>query len=294
MTFQPDHDVVIDASVVRRLLESQHPALAGDELTYLDSGWDNSIWRLGEDLVVRLPRREAAAALILNEQRWLPELSEGLPLEVPTPIAVGTPSGSYPYPWSVVPWLDGTPADRAVLSEPAESAHRFGSFLAALHRPAPPDAPLNPYRGGPLEEKTELFATRADALSDEVDIDALAAVWTRGLRAPVHDAEPVWLHGDLHPANLLISDGLLTGVLDFGDLCQGDPASDLAGAWLLLPTEHIDTVRRVAGAIDDDTWHRAQAWAALFGLMFTAIGMNARPTYETMGRRAIHSLLAGA
>ena len=294
MTLQPDHDVVIDAALVQRLLERQHPDLADDELVYLDSGWDNSIWRLGEDLIVRLPRREVAAALIVNEQRWLPDLADGLPLDVPAPVALGTPSEIYPYPWSVVPWLDGTPADRATLSEPEESAERFGAFLSALHQPAPPDAPHNPYRGGPLEEKTELFVTRAQALSDEVDVDALAFVWASGLRVPAHRTEPVWLHGDLHPANLLISDGVLTGVIDFGDLCQGDPASDLAGAWLLLPPEHINVARGAAGPIEDDTWARARAWAALFGLMFTAIGMNAKPTYEAVGRRAITSLLAGA
>jgi aminoglycoside phosphotransferase (APT) family kinase protein len=288
---QPDADVEIDEALVRDLLDAQHPDLSEEPLAYLDAGWDNASWRLGDDLLVRLPRRDDAAALILNEQRWLPEIADDLPLEVPLPVATGTPGLGYPYHWSVVPWLDGTAADVADLTEPEESAERFGAFVTALHRPAPPDAPQNPYRGGPLEEKTELFVARANGLSDEVDVDALAAIWAEALQAPAAD-EPVWLHGDLHPGNLLLSDGTLTAVIDFGDLCQGDAACDLAGAWLLFEPDHLDTVRSAAGGVDDATWARTRAWAAFFGLIFTAIGMNGRPSYEVIGRRALTSLLS--
>jgi aminoglycoside phosphotransferase (APT) family kinase protein len=289
---QPDADVVIDEALVRGLLDAQHPEWRSEPLVYLDAGWDNAAWRLGDDLLVRLPRRDDAAALIVNEQRWLPEIAEGLPLEVPLPVATGTPGLGFPYSWSVVPWLDGVAADVAELTEADESAERFGAFLTALHQPAPPDAPQNPYRGGPLEEKTELFVARANGLSDEVDVEGLAAIWAEGLQAPVTDVEPAWLHGDLHPGNLLVNDGILTGVIDFGDLCQGDPATDLAGAWLLFEPNQLGTVRSAAGGIDDATWARTRAWAAFFGLIFTAIGMNGRPSYEVIGRRTLTSLLS--
>src|SRR5579863_1083475 len=141
----PEPEVPVDEGLVRCLLEEQHPDLAGLPLHLCDAGGDNMMWRLGDGLAVRLPRRQIAAALVEHEQRWLPELAVSLPLAVPVPVRSGRPSAGYPWKWSVVPWIEGAPGDRVRITDHARSAERLGAFLRALHRPAPEEAPHNPW-----------------------------------------------------------------------------------------------------------------------------------------------------
>ena len=283
----PDAEVDIDAQLVSSLLAHQHPHLAELGLTALDAGWDNSLWRLGERLVVRLPRRAVAVPLTLHEQRWLPGVAAALPLPVPTPVHVGVPSSIFPWPWTVVPWIDGVPGDRAALTKPDASAVRLGQFLRALHQPAPIDAPRNSYRGVALAERVAAFEDRMAALAGEVDGDALRSVWEDACDAPAWNEPPVWLHGDLHPANMLVNDGALAGVIDFGDICAGDPATDLAGAWMLLPAPSLSTFLRAYARIDAAVVARARGWAVLFGLMLLGIGLADKPTYEPVARATL-------
>lgn len=295
----PDAELEIDERLVRSLLEEQHPDLADQSLVELDAGWDNTLWRLGDVLLARLPRRAVAAPLTLHEQRWLPTLGPVLPLPVPVPLRVGRPSARFPWSWSIVPWLDGTPGDRAAVAVPAVVAEQLGGFLRALHRPAPADAPHNPYRGVPLVERHDAFEVRVRDLDAEIDSPSIRAVWERALDATQFDGVPVWLHGDLHPANLLFGDGILSGVIDFGDICAGDPATDLAAAWMLLPTSVLSDFTRAYGGIGPDLEVRALGWSILFGLMLLAIGLDDRPTYEPIGRRALdhaitHSTASGS
>ena len=187
----PAAEVQVSADLVRRLLADQHPDLARLPVEFLANGWDNELYRVGDALVARLPRRALGAQIIKNEQRWLPGLAPRLPLPVPYPERTGIPAHGYPYPWSVVPYLPGVPAAQASSFDPAAAAAAVGGFLGALHVPAPPDAPANPFRGGPL-------ATRAPNV---------AANLVRGRRrrpadrpAVLHDApagrsRPVWLSG---------------------------------------------------------------------------------------------------
>ena len=287
----PAAEVDLDEPELRALLTEQHPDLAGLPLTRLDEGWDNVLWRLGPGLLVRAPRRQAAASLAVNEQRWLPELAPRLPLPVPVPVRVGRPGAAFPWSWSVVRWLPGTPGDRAQLGQPEESARRLGLFLRSLHQAAPVDAPRNPYRGLPLVQRAPLFEARFAELGSSIDRSATRRVWDRALAARQWTESPVWLHGDLHPANVLVELGTLSAVIDFGDMCAGDPATDLAGAWMLLPATAIPAFAEAYGGIDSELERRTLGWAVLFALMLISIGHGGRPSYQRVGESTLARVL---
>ena len=287
----PAAEVDIDATLVRALLREQHPDLAGLDLTLLASGWDNTIFRLGDTLTVRLPHRRLAAPLIEHEQRWLPELAARLPLPIPAPVRQGRPAHGYPWSWSVTPWFPGTPACDASLSDLALAARTLGQFVAALHRPAPADAPENPWRGTPLIERGSRVHEHLTQLEGTVDTDALRSLWVELVETPPWPGEPLWIHGDLHPANVLVHDGKLSAVIDFGDLTSGDPATDVSVAWMLLPPQLRGEFRTAAGDIDDNTWARARAWALSLGLVYVAVS-HEHPRMVRIGREVLDAVLA--
>jgi aminoglycoside phosphotransferase (APT) family kinase protein len=281
----------MDEETVRSLLAAQHPDLSDLLLVQVDAGWDNTLWRLGDEFLVRLPRREQAAPLTVNEQRWLPLLAPLLPLPVSVPIRIGRPQGPYPWAWSVLPWLAGTPADRSPVTEPADAAERLGRFLRSLHQAAPSDAPHNPFRGVALNQRAEIFEFYMAMVRAEVDTDATRRVWDRALAVDPWWAPAVWLHGDLHPANVLVDGGTLAAVIDFGDMCAGDPATDVAGAWMLLPASAIEGFNAAYGGVDATLESRSLGWAALFALMLLEIGLRERPTYESVGRSTLAKVI---
>jgi aminoglycoside phosphotransferase (APT) family kinase protein len=287
----PAAEVDVGPAVVRVLLAEQCPDLVELELVELAYGWDNAIFRLGDELTVRLPRRALAAELVEHEQRWLPELAARLPLPIPSPVRLGRPGGGYPWSWSVCPWFPGVVATRAAPADPFEAAETLGAFLAALHQAAPSAAPANPYRGGPLADRDAVTRQRAEQVSDLIDAPAVLACWSDLVSTPRWDRPPVWLHGDLHPANLLVHEGQLSAVIDFGDITAGDPATDLAVAWMLFPSEARPTFRAAAGAIDDDTWLRARAWALSLALAYLANSAD-NPMFARLGERVLHAVLA--
>ena len=290
----PEAEVPIDEPLVRRLLTDQQPDLAHLPLTLFDAGWDNVIWRLGDELAVRVPRRQLAAPLIQHEQRWLPELAARLPLAVPVPVRMGTPTGYYPWHWSVVAWIEGEPADRTPIADPADAAEQLARFLRAMHQPAPPDAPANPYRGVPLGDRSDMFEARLAKLRDHVDERRVRAVWDDALAADRHAGPPLWLHGDMHPGNILVRDGRISAIIDFGDLCSGDPASDIGAAWMSIPDESMDRFWACYTKAGDDLTRRAAGWAVLFSLMLYDIGLEGRSTYAVVGRNALERLSARA
>lgn len=289
----PQAEVDITVDLVRALLTDQHPDLADLSIIPLANGWDNAIFRLGEELTVRLPRRAMAALLVEHEQRVLPGLATRLPIAIPAPVRVGRPALGYPWRWSVNPWLPGTVAATTALADPVAEAQRLGSFLRALHRPAPADAPPNPYRGHFIGENTPIVTERVGALggSPGFDADAVLARWAELVDVAPDMAAPRWIHGDLHAANMLVDDGAISAVIDFGDVCAGDPATDLACAWGLFVTPQVrDVLRSHAGDIDDAMWQRAEAWALHFAIVYLVHSAD-NPTMGAMGRRLLDSLL---
>jgi aminoglycoside phosphotransferase (APT) family kinase protein len=287
----PSAEIDIGEPLVRALLTEQYPDLAGLALVEIASGWDNAIFRLGEDLSVRLPRRALAAALVEHEQRWLPELARTLPLPVPSPVRIGRPGSGYPWSWSVCRWLPGTSATRTPPDDPLEAAATLGAFLSALHREAPADAPVNPYRGVALDQREAGVIQRAAQLADRIDADAVVTCWTELASAPRWNAPPVWLHGDLHPGNVLVHEGRVSAVIDFGDITSGDPATDLAVAWMMFPAEARPVFRMAAGGRDEATWRRARAWALSLALAYLARSAD-NPMFARLGADTLRAVLA--
>src|SRR5688572_25811372 len=205
----PAAEVHIDAELARALLRAQHPDLAHLAVAELDSGWDNAMFAVGDELALRLPRRQLGAALIAHEQRWLPQLAAVLPLRTPAPLRIGAPACGYPWSWSIVPWLPGESAD--VAPPRADQADALAQFLRALHAPPPPDAPRNPGRGVPLAARADATAARMERLGRTTDAIAprVKSLWRDALEAPL-DAPPTWIHGDLHPRNVLVREGRLS------------------------------------------------------------------------------------
>ena len=284
-----------DADLVRRLLLEQHPDLGHLELTQVGEGWDNAVFRLGDELAVRLPRRSATAALIENEQRWLPELAPRLPFPVPAPVRVGRPGSAFPWPWSIVPWFAGATAMSDPPSDFGPLAAGLGAFVGALHQPAPADAPHNPWRSIPLDARTARLHEHLDQLHDTVSRERILALWDRLVVTPRWAGPPVWIHGDLHPGNLLLAGGQLAAVLDFGDVASGDPATDLSVMWMLLPPEHRGTLFTAAGRdrsneLDEQVWRRARGWALAIGVAVVALGQAGNSLAE-LGRKTIDSAL---
>ena len=261
-------DIFLDEPLVRRLLQSQHPDLAELELRLVAHGWDNDLYRLGDDLVVRLPRRKVAVPLIEHEQRWLPSIAARVSVAVPTPARVGVASDEFPWPWTITPWIEGTIASELPATEHDSLASQLATFVCELHTPAPTDAPSNPVRGVPPAEREIAFRDRlASGLIPR--IDEVEHGWKHALGAKEWSGPALWLHGDLHPANILTRNGRLAAVLDFGDLTSGDPASDLATAWLTFDEDGRAEFRSGLD-YDEDTWRRAQGWALLLAGAFLA------------------------
>jgi aminoglycoside phosphotransferase (APT) family kinase protein len=291
---KPASDIEIDAALVRALLHEQHPDLAELPLLPIDSGWDNAIFRLGESLVVRMPRRIAVTKLIEHEQRWLPQLAPLLPIPVPAPVRFGTPAQNYPWPWSIMPWITGRNAD---LCEPrADQAERLAAFLSALHRPAPADAPANPYRGVPLHERAEHIVERIHRLEQQTTLlnADIVRIYEDAISAPI-DVEPTWLHGDLHAGNLLVDDdGVISGLIDWGDMTGGDRATDLATLWMNLGDRTArENAMRACNGVSEATWRRAKGWAVFFGVTLGTSGLAGDARHAVMARRTLERIVDG-
>lgn len=289
MADSPSAEYSLDEGGVRALLRAAAPRLADLSLSLFAEGWDNAMWRLGTDLVVRLPRRSLAVPLITNEQRALPEIGpplEELGIRTPVPVLAGAPNDVFPRPWSVIPWIDGSNALAFSRVENSSWAPRLAEALRALHAPAPDDAPVNPVRGRDLTTRDGSMRPRLDALSTR---SALRAAWDEGLAA-APSVEQVWIHGDLHPGNILVREGSLTALIDFGDVTVGDPAYDLASAWMLFDASGREAFRAATGSrYDDATWVRARAWAAYIALVLLTQSDD-RPDHLAVGQSTADEL----
>ncbi|WP_328773818.1 aminoglycoside phosphotransferase family protein [Streptomyces sp. NBC_00286] len=283
----------IDTSLVRRLIAAQFPRWADLPVARVESaGTANAMFRLGEDMAVRLPRIEGAAGDVEKEHRWLPRLAPSLPVAVPVPLVKSVPDGDFPWPWAVYRWLDGeTPVDGRI-ADPSQVAKDLAEFVSALRRIDPEGGPAS-YRSESLAARDTTTRAAIGELREVVDADAAAAVWEAALNAPAWPGPPVWIHADLQPGNVLITDGQLSAVIDFGCLGLGDPAVDLIAAWYVLPAQ-ARAVFRSALERDDAAWQRGRGWALSIALDELRYYRETNPVMATIARRVIHAVLTDA
>jgi aminoglycoside phosphotransferase (APT) family kinase protein len=286
----------IDPALVARLLAVQFPRWARLPIAPVDSaGTDNAIYRLGDELAVRLPRRPSTAGQPAKEFRWLPRLAPLLPLAIPVPLVLGEPGEGFPWQWSICRWLPGEAASAAPIADLSQAAIALAQFVKALQGidagDGPPPGAHNFGRGVPLATRDAATREAIVRLASELDAAAVTAAWERALRAPAWDGPPRWIHGDLLPGNLLVEDGRLSGVIDFGCLGAGDPACDLLCAWTLFSGASREAFR-VAMAVDEAGWERGRGWALSTALIAVPYYRETNPELANIGRRTIAAVLA--
>jgi aminoglycoside phosphotransferase (APT) family kinase protein len=284
----PPADVQLTEDLARRLVADQFPHYAHLPVRAVAGGWDNEMFRVGDHVAARLPRRQLGADLSGTEHHWLARVGSSWTFAVPLPVAVGEPGQGYPWWWSIVPWIEGTPLFEAPLSP--EGAADLGRALAQVHAPPPPGAPLNPFRSSPL-------ASRVDKLDERLATLAAHDDWTLdgdALRSAVVEADSAdvatWCHLDLHGNNVLSRDGRLAGIVDWGDSGAGDPATDLGQAAYLVGASlftHVANAYAESGGVADPHAPRVRAEAAYFAVTM-ACADDAR--YAASGWAALEGL----
>ncbi len=289
-------EVDTDASLVRRLLAAQFPHWADLPIERVRSGGtDNAIYRLGDDMCVRLPRIQRVTASMDKEHQWLPRLAPHLRLAIPVPLAKGIPAEGYPWHWSICRWLPGENAIVERFADLRQAATSLAQFVAALQRidttGGPRPGSHNFGRGVPLAIRDATTRAAIAKLDKVLDTHAVTAAWDEASNAPAWDGPPVWIHGDLHPANLLVDHGRLSAVIDFGGMGVGDPACDFVAAWTLFSGESRDAFR-AALSIDDASWARSRGWALSTGLIALPYYLDTNPVIVAMARRQIDEVLA--
>lgn len=296
-----EHEIEISEDLVRDLLREQHPDLAELPIREVAGGWGNQMWRLGDGLAVRMQRMDKRPDLQLKERRWLPVLASRLPLPIPTPVRSGAPSERFPKIWTVMTWVEGTPLDHGSITRGDHAADLLAAFLKALHAEAPIDAP----DGSDFGAHPKDCATAFEDFLRAVDLgrfteDDIRAVWDDAVAAPGWEGPRAWVHGDLHPANVVVADGTLAGVVDFGALFAGDPAWDLAAAWLLLPAGGAPRFFNSYAQADEAAIRRARGLAAMKSLFLMLMGQNGdrglpggKSNWGPAGRSALDRVLKG-
>ncbi len=287
------NDVVTTAEQVRRLVDAQFPLWADLPITPMrEFGTDHLLYRLGEELMIRMPRIEDALDQVASDARWLPVLGPRLPVAVPEQVATGRPEEGYPWAWSVVRWIPGTAPEPCSVGSPTVGRD-LGLFVTALREVDPHGGPVKTdlQRGVPLANRDRITRDAVDELGSRVDREAVLAIWEDAVHAPPWSGESVWLHGDLKAGNLVIDDDRLTGVIDFGALGLGDPAVDLTPAWLALQQQARPAFHEAAG-LDDAAWRRGRGWALSVSLIELPYYWDRSPAIAEGARRAIAAILA--
>ena len=282
-------EIAIDIALVRRLLVAQFPHLAGKSITVVRStGTVNAIFRLGNDLCVRLPRMAAWAESLNDEWVWLPKLAPHISLTIPKPFAKGEPTNWFPYPWAIYHWIDGAPyQDKPIINE-RQIAHDLANFIFELRSIDMSDAP----RGG-RKPLAELDVATRDAIASSctvIDTEAVSVAWTRALESSPWDGKPVWIHGDLLKSNLLVKGNRLYAIIDFGGVGIGDPAADVVPAWSVFNKAGRETYRQ-ALSVNDNIWNRARGYALHQALMIIPYYPKTNPEFVTMATRTVKEIL---
>ncbi|MFG2405434.1 aminoglycoside phosphotransferase family protein [Streptomyces brevispora] len=291
----PDGRAGIDAALVKRLIDAQFPRWSGLPVTPVEvDGWDNRTYRLGDAMTVRLPTAAGYVPAVAKEHHWLPRLAPSLPVAVPPVLALGAPGEGYPFPWSVRRWLRGETAAPDRIDDLPRFAVSVADFLIALRRCDASDAPLagehSCYRGAPPAHYDEETRRCLTALGDHVDTDRARTVWEAALTTR-WSGPPVWFHGDIAPGNLLVADGELTAVIDFGTSGTGDPACDLVIAWGMFSGDSREAFRHAVGQ-DAGTWARARGWALWKALLKLTEHIGTDPSQAARELRVVEAVLA--
>jgi aminoglycoside phosphotransferase (APT) family kinase protein len=286
-----DGEAEIDVTLVRRLVAAQFPRLVGLQVREVAStGTVNAIYRLGDQLYARLPRLPRYVASLEREWRWLPVLAPGLTLRVPEPVALGQPTAEYPFTWVIYRWIDGDPYADQLVDDERRAARDLARFVAEVRRIAPPaGAP----RGGrrPLAQLDDGTRTSIGAAADAIDGAAALAAWESALQSPAWDGRPVWIHADLLRPNLLVADGCLRAVIDFGSVGVGDPATDVIPAWAVFGPAGRAAFRDALG-VDDGTWRRARGIALHQAAALIPYYSVSNPAFAVLGRRTVEQVIA--
>jgi aminoglycoside phosphotransferase (APT) family kinase protein len=285
-----DGEAEIDAALVRRLVSAQFPQLASLAVgEFSSTGTVNAIYRLGDQLYVRLPRVPRYTRALEREWRWLPELAPRLTLRIPEPVSRGQPAAEYPFTWAIYRWIDGHPY-AGQLDDERQAARDLARFVTELRRiPAPADAPAGGRR--PLAELDAATRTSITAAGDAVDGPAALAAWERALQAPPWAGQPRWIHSDLLRPNLLVDGGRLRAVIDFGSVGVGDPATDVIPAWAVFGRSGRQAFR-AALDVDDATWTRARGIALHQAAALIPYYSVSNPAFAELGRRTVAEVIA--
>jgi aminoglycoside phosphotransferase (APT) family kinase protein len=283
-------EIDIDETLVARLVSGQFPRLAGLPISAVRStGTVNAIYRLGEDLCVRLPRVQSWAEDLERELRWLPKIAPAVSLRVPEPVARGLPASEYPFTWAIYRWLDGRPYRDDLVHDERQAAEDLARFVHELRRLDRVGAP----RGGrrPLRELDGVTRSAIAASGGVIDSDAAAGAWSRALEAPVWDGAPVWIHTDLLRPNLLVDRGRIHAVIDFGGVGVGDPAADVIAAWSVFGPSGRAVFRAALG-VDEGVWSRARGYALHQAALIIPYYAETNPGFVELAKRTVEEILA--
>jgi aminoglycoside phosphotransferase (APT) family kinase protein len=294
MTFQKDQ---INAFLVQALIANQFPDWAHLSVNPVpQSGWHNCTFRIGNDFVARLPNTAYDVPQVHREQRWLPYLRPHLPLEIPQPIAFGQPGSGYPWVWSIYRWIEGDTAASAAPTNQLQFADDLAAFLKSLHKASaqggPKPGPDNFYRGAGLNIYDEQTRAAIAILGDKIDGAVALSVWNSALATSWNEL-PVWVHGDVALGNLLLRDGRLAAAIDFGQVCIGDPACDLAIAWTFFDAKHRCRFRDQL-LVDSATWQRGKVWALWKAVIVAARLVETNAAEGRVCWQTIHEILDDA
>ena len=284
----PEAEIEINIKLIKQLIKAQFPGFLKYKLEFLDEGWDNAMYRLGDKYMVRVPRRKVGNQLMKNEQKWLPVFSKKLPIPIPAPVCIGHPNDSYPWHWSIIPWFGGHSADRAKPN--SFQAELLTDFFKKLHVPAPFDAPTNNVRDVPLKIKSPDILSRFKRLKNETNLitEKIENIWQAGINAELN-TNKTWIHGDMHPRNIIVKNGKIKAVIDWGDLTAGDPATDLSSLWMLFEKDVAFDAAKKYGA-SDDLIKRAKGWAVFFGTILLDTGLVSSPRHAKIGQSILEKL----
>jgi aminoglycoside phosphotransferase (APT) family kinase protein len=283
----PAAEINIDAARVAALVNEQFPEFSHLPVSFLGYGWDNENYRLGTDYLVRLPRRAVAAPSLEKEMAWLPQLAPLLPIDIPAAIRLGMPSALFPWVWCIIPWFEGGIGGELE----ADEALRLADFLKTLHAQPCDALSTSTYRGMPLSTKHDTIYPLLQRLRGASVLvnDHIERLWKEAVNAPF-DPTPSFLHGDLHPRNVVIADSRIRAVIDWGDLCQGDAATDLASFWMLFSDENARASGLARYGADATAIARAKGWAVMLGLILLDTGLGGDASYLENGERILGNL----